>query len=277
MEVDESMNQLPRMDLPVKAEHDESVQRKLELSPDPAPVVEKEHDNQAEFKRLEEEDRWLSDTYTAVGAIDATSIVVPEPVTSSGSLLVGTVTPQLMLKRTQKIQSLLKNGRALAEAFADQQIQITTDLAVPDNGRLDLFVKFPLPPKKAIFTIALRSQGKGTIIYNEQKESLYIRPGSGGFKPWKPDHIERLALQEFWLRQNRQAELFGTSSRDKNRSAVKLLVATGQTKIGKHSDSLYTEIGDQRVLLLRRRSSIYVLEESQLLPFIKAWLAPTGQ
>ncbi|MCY7277380.1 MAG: hypothetical protein LH702_27525 [Phormidesmis sp. CAN_BIN44] len=105
----------------------------------------------------------MSAAYTAAGAIDATSMVVPESVTSSGSLLVGTIAPQLALKRTQKIHSILKNGRALAEAFADQQIQITTDLAVPDNGRLDLFVRFPLPPKKAIFTIALRSQGKGTI------------------------------------------------------------------------------------------------------------------
>lgn len=240
-------------------------------------MVEKQHDNQAEFKRLEEEDRWLIAAYTAAGSTLAASVVIPEPVSKLGSFLAGTVAARLVLKRTQKINSILRNGKALDEASTEQQIQIFTDLPVPDNGRLDLFVKFPLPPKKAIFAIALRSQGKGTVIYNEQKESLYIRSGSGGFKPWKPDHIERLALQEFWLRQNRQEELFGISSRDKNRSAVKLLVLTGQTKIGQHSDSLYTEVGAQRVLLLRRRSSIYVLEEAQLLPFIKAWLAPTGQ
>ena len=240
-------------------------------------TVESTHDNQAEFKRLEEEDRYLSGAYAATSGALAASIVIPEPVTKLGSLLVGTVGTNLVLKRTQKINNILRNGKALDEAFADQEIQIFTDLPVPDHGRLDLFIKFPLPPKKAIFTLALRSQGKGTIFYNEQKESLYIRTGSGGLKPWKPDHIERLALQEFWLRMNRQEELFGTSSRDRNRSAVKLLVVTGQTRIGQHSDSLYTEVGDQRVLLLRRRSSIYVLEESQLLPFIKAWLAPSGQ
>lgn len=240
-------------------------------------VATKQHDNQAEFKRLEEEDRWLNTAYTAAGGALAASVVIPEPVTRIGSLLAGTVGANLVLKRTQKINSILRNGRALDEAFADQEIQIFTDLPVPDQGRLDLFVKFPLPPRKAIFTIALRSQGKGTVFYNEQKECLYIRSGSGGFKPWKPDHIERLGRQEFWLRTNRQEELFGTSSRDKNRSAVKLLVVTGQTRIGQHSDSLYTEIGDQRVLLLRRRASIYVLQEEQLLPFIKAWLASKGQ
>jgi len=250
---------------------------RIEKSLENGRVVETIHDNQAEFRRLEEEDKRLSVAYTAAGGALAASIVIPEPVTRLGSLLAGTVGANLVLKRTQKINSILRNGRALDESFASQQIQISTDLPVPDNGRLDLFVRFPLPPKKAVFTIALRSQGKGTVIYHQQKEALYIRTGNGGFKPWKPDHIERLALQEFWLRKNRQEELFGTSARDKNRSAVKLLVVTGQTRVGQHSDSLYTTVGDQRILLLRRRSSIYVLQEEQLLPFIQAWLVPTGQ
>lgn len=247
----------------------------MKITLDEGRAVETKQDNQAEFDRLEKEDRWLTAAYTAAGGALAASVFIPEPVTRAGSFLAGTVGSRLVLKRTQKINSILRNGRALDEKFADQQIQISTDLPVPDNGRLDLFVRFPLPPKKAVFTIALRSQGKGTVIYNEQKESLYIRTGNGGLRPWKPDHIERLALQEFWLRKNRQKELFGTSARDKNRSAVKLLVVTGQTKVGQHSDSLYTAVGDQRVLLLRRRSSIYVLQEEQLLPFIQAWLAPT--
>lgn len=234
------------------------------------------HDNQAVIKRLEQEDQWLTAAYTEAGGTLAANVVIPEPVTQLSSFLSGTVTTGLVLKRSQKLNSLLRTGKALNETFTDQQVQISTDLPVPDHGRLDLFIKFPVAPKKAIFTVALRSQGNGTVFYNEQKESLYIRTGGGGFRPWKPDHIERLALQEFWLRMNRREELFGTSSRDKNRSAVKLLVLTGQTSIGKHSDSLYTEVGDQRVLLLRRRSSIYVLKEKQLIPFIKAWLVPLG-
>lgn len=263
------------LDPHLQAIKDASLQGKIEKSLEDGRVVETIHDNQAEFRRLEEENRWLIPAYTAAGGAWAASVIIPEPVTKLGSFLVGTVGANLVLKRTEKVNSILRNGRALDEAFAAQQIQISTDLPVPDNGRLDLFVRFPLPPKKAVFTIALRSQGKGTVIYHEQKEALYIRTGNGGFKPWKPDHIERLALQEFWLRKNRQQELFGTSARDKNRSAVKLLVVTGQTKVGQHSDSLYTAVGDQRVLLLRRRSSIYVLKEEQLLPFIQAWLAPT--
>lgn len=218
----------------------------------------------------------VDSAYTAAGGATAASIVIPEPVTKLGSLLAGTAGANLVLKRTQKVNSILRNAKAIDTAFKEQQVQAFLDLPVPDNGRLDLLVKFPLPPKKAIFAIALRSQGKATVFYNEQKEIFYIRRRNSGLKPWTPDHIERLGVQGFWLRLNRQEELFGTSHNDRNRPIVKLLVITGETKIGQHSNTLYTEVGDQRVLLIRRRSSIYVLEESQLLLFIKAWLAPPG-
>lgn len=240
-------------------------------------VEEKAHDNKAEFKRLEEEDERLTAAYTAAGGAFFIALTSPEPVTKVASFAAGTATASFVLKRTQKINNILRNGKRLDKEFGDQEIQITVDIPVPDNGELDLFVKFPLPPRKAIFAIALRSQGEGVVFYNEKKEALYIRTGGGGLKLWKPDHIERLGLQEFWLRKNRQQELFGTSSRDKNRSAVKLLVLTGETKVGQHSDSLYTQVGDQRILLIRRRASIYVMRESQLIPFIRAWIAPTEQ
>ncbi len=231
------------------------------------------HDNQAEFQRLEEEDSWLTAAYTAASGAVVASVVIPEPITKLGSLLAGTATASLLLKRTQKINSILRNAKVLDEAFRERQIQIFVDLPVPDHGRLDLLVKFPLPPKKAVFAIALRSQGKATIFYNEQKEFFYIRRGDAGLKRWTPDHIERLGVQGFWLRMNRQEELFGTSRNDRNRPIVKLLVITGETKIKKHPDTLYTTVGDQTVLLIQRRSSIYVLREEQLLPFIQDWLA----
>ncbi len=232
------------------------------------------YDNQAALKRLEEEDSWLTTAYSAAGSVVAATVFVPEPVTKLSGFLTGMVGGSLLLKRTQKINSILRNAKALDEAFKEQQLQIFPDLPVPERGRLDMLLKFPIPPRKTLFAIALRSQGKATIFYHEQKQSLYVRQDKGGLKLWKPDHIEQLALQEFWLRQNRQQELFGTSHRDKNRSVVKLLVLTGQTKLGQHNEALYTNVGDQRVLLLRRRSSIYVLEEKQLLLFIKAWLDP---
>lgn len=260
----------PSLELITGASFEERIGK---TSPFETSMTTSEHNNQALLQPLRDENKWLGTACATALTFEAATLFIPEPITKAGSLLIGTVSINLAVKRSRKIGNVIKNAEALDEAFKEEKIQIFPDLDVPGNGRLDLLVKFPLPPKKAVFSIALRSQGKATVFYNEQKEALYIRTTSGGLKRWKPDHIERLALQEFWLRQNRQEELFGTSSRDKNRAVVKLLVLTGQTKTGQHSDSLYTEVGDQRVLLLRRRSSVYVLHEEQLIPFIKAWLA----
>lgn len=231
------------------------------------------HNNQAEFQRLREEDKQLAITTATIQTFIAATLLLPQPLTQLGFAAGGSIITRSKLKRSKKIHEILRNGRALDENFRDRDIQVFCDTPIPDYGRLDLFLKFPIAPQKAIFTVALRSQGKGKILYNEQKEALYIRSDKGGLKPWKPDHIERLAMQESWLRRNRQAEFFGTSSRDKNRPAIKLLVTTGETKVGQHADHLYREVGDQRVLLLQRRSSVYVLEESQLVGFIQGWFA----
>ncbi|NJL20122.1 MAG: hypothetical protein HC895_03660 [Leptolyngbyaceae cyanobacterium SM1_3_5] len=219
----------------------------------------------------------MTGLYTAAGSAITASIFIPEPLTRMGSLLVGTVGGKTVLQRIEKVNSIRRTGHALNEAFKERGLQISVDLPVPDHGRLDLLLKFPLPPKKAMFAVAMRSQGKAKVFYNEAKGALYIRRGEAGLKRWNPDHIERLGMQGFWLRQNRQEELFGTSRNDRNRPIVKLLVLTGQTTLGKHSDNLYTQVGDQRVLLLRRQSSVYIMEENQLLPFLQAWLAPSEQ
>lgn len=133
------------------------------------------YDNQAALKRLEEEDRWLATAYCSAGSVVAATVFVPEPATELGGFLTGMVAGSLLLKRTQKINSILRNARALDEAFKEQQLQIFPDLPVPDRGRLDMLLKFPVPPRKTLFAIALRSQGKATIFYHEQKQALYIR------------------------------------------------------------------------------------------------------
>ena len=157
------------------------------------------YDNQAALQRLEEEDSWLTTAYSAAGALDPTTVLLPEPVTKLGDFLTGMVGSSLLLKRTQKINSVLRNALALDEAFKEQQIQIFPDLPVPERGRLDMLLRFPVPPRKTLFAVALRSQGKATIFYHEQKQGLYVKQNKGGLRLWKPDHIEQLALQEVWL------------------------------------------------------------------------------
>ncbi len=163
----------------------------------------------------------------------------------------------------------------LLDTFEDQGVELIPRLTIPGQGSLDLFARFP---SKHLFAIALRSQGKSTIFYNEADSALKIRrhQGGRGLNQWTPDHVQRLSDQEYWLRGN-QIDLFGKSSRDKRRPLVKLLVLTGQTRLGKHSEHLYANIVNQKVLLLRKRASVYVLEEEQLTDFVKAWLAPQPQ
>lgn len=176
-----------------------------------------------------------------------------------------------ILNQLQKAGQIKNNLTLLLEKFEDRGVILTPNLAVPDNGSLDLFVRFPNPPK-AVFAIGFRTNGESSIFFNEEKEALFFRRKRGGYKAWQVDLFRRFALQEFWLRKNRQS-LFGQSSRDKNRPAVKLLVLTGKTRLGQHSEHLYAMIGEQRVLNVRNKVSLFIMEEHQLTPFIEAWLA----
>ena len=215
---------------------------------------------------LEQEDRLLSAVYYSLGSLLAAGTVFFSP---SGVL---TLPPMwLLLRRIHKVNQIRRSMTALLDTFKDQGIDIIPRLEIPGQSSLDLFARFP---SKQLFAIALRSQGKSTIFYNEADEALYIRrqQGGRGLNLWTPDHVQQLSDQEFWLRGN-QSDLFGKSSRDKRRPLVKLLVLTGQTRLGKHSEHLYAMIGNQKILLLRKRASVYVLEEEQLTDFVKAWLA----
>lgn len=219
---------------------------------------------------LEQEEKLLAAVYYGFASLLAVGTAFFNP---SGVLALPPM--WLLLKRNHKLNQIHRSMTALLDLFEDQEVEIIPRLEIPGQGSLDLFVRFP---SKHLFAIALRSQGKSTIFYNEASEALYIRrqQGGRGLNQWTFDHIQQLSDQEYWLRRN-QSDLFGKSSRDKRRPLVKLLVLTGQTRLGKHSEHLYAMIGNQKILLLRKRASVYVLMEEQLTDFIKAWLAQQPQ
>lgn len=191
---------------------------------------------------------------------------------SNPLVAIGSIPPLgFQLKKLQKVSQIVLNMERILAEFEKDDVIATPQIDVPDNGTLDLFIKFPNPPKKAVFTIGFRSNGDSTVFFSEEKEALCVRRKRGGFKRWNVNLFQRFALQEYWLRKNR-VNLFGTSSRDKNRSAIKVLVLTGNTKIGKHSDHLYTEVGSLRVLTVKSRVTLFVIEEDQLIDFLRSWL-----
>ncbi len=230
-------------------------------SPQDEPVL---LNNRPALEQLEQEQEYLTASCYAAGTALIAGITFANPFLALGAL------PPfgIISKYLQKVSQIYLTLGTLLDAFEQQGVLITPRLEVPDNGSLDLFVRFPNPPK-ALFVIGLRSNGESTIFFNEQKECLCVRR-KNGYKAWQVDFFRRFALQEFWLRKNRQ-DLFGQASRDKNRPAVKLLVLTGKTKIGKHSEHLYAMIGDQKVLSVRNKVSLFIMEESQLIPFIQNW------
>lgn len=175
-------------------------------------------------------------------------------------------------RKIKKLHQIIPTMRSLLDQFGHQGVVVQPRIDLPWHGSLDLLVRFTQHPK-VTFGIAFRSQGDSNIVYNENKQLLYIRRNKAkrGLYPWKPDQIDQLGEQEFWLRKNFRS-IFGESARDRNRPMVKLLVLTDDTKLGQHSDHLYETIGDQKVLLLKKRCSVYVMEEKQLMPMIWAWL-----
>lgn len=217
-------------------------------------------------ERLYNEDLRLTAWYGASGSLFATLTVFVSLLASALLFPMG-----LILRRLQKINQILPILDSLLENFEEYGVEIINDVNVPNLSSLDLFVRFPY---RNLFAIALRSQGDSVITYNEEKESFYIRrnKGSKGLKPWTPDHLQQLSDQEYWLRKN-QSALFGSTSKQRRQPVVKVLVLKGQTKLGQHPKKLYTTVGDVRVLLIKKKASIYVMEEDQLINFIKGWIS----
>jgi len=54
-------------------------------------------------------------------------------------------------------------------------------------------------------------------------------------------------------------------------------VLTGDTRLGANKDHLHCMMGDTKALLIRRKTSLYVVEEKKLINFIQGWLAQLNQ
>ena len=216
------------------------------------------------LEKLEHEKDWLSALFLIFGSTSVVGGVY-------FSLVWLLILPPFAvgLRRLQKVAQLIRHTAAILEKFEEQGVLIYPQLEIPGYRPLDLFVKFPT---KEMFAISIRSIGESKILYNEHNQTLCFRRKKGGLKKWNPDPLQELGEYEFWLRKNRQ-DLFGKSSKDQRRPLVKVLVFGGQTQIGEHKDNLYSMVGDQKILTIRRKGTINVLSEDQVTNFIEAYLA----
>ncbi|MBS3030806.1 MAG: hypothetical protein HCA25_00810 (plasmid) [Dolichospermum sp. DET50] len=199
----------------------------------------------------------------ASGSAIATSTISP-----AGWLLFGLAYKPLV--RVEKIARLEKLTTVLLEEFKSKGIQVFPVIQIEDKNPIDLFIRFP---RKTHLFISIRSRGDRKVVYNETREALQIRrKDKHGLKVWTPCPLVELADYEKWLDKNRA--LFGMSSREAQKTpTAKVLVLWPPTKaVTSHKDHLYAEVGNMKILALRRKGTAFVIQKEEITEFITAWL-----
>ncbi|MEM9005754.1 MAG: hypothetical protein AAGE59_19795 [Cyanobacteria bacterium P01_F01_bin.86] len=173
---------------------------------------------------------------------------------------------------TAKYARLEKVLTLLLDKFEKSHIQAFPVLTMQEQGEyeyIDLYVRFP---KGQVF-IETRSLGNGAVVYNEAKETLYLKRGKKGLSKVLPCPLSGLNESKKWLSKNRQK--FGLSSRQATKDpTVKVLVMWGETQISNHRDYLYTQVGERKYLMLSKRgSTTFVVQQEELAMFISDWLS----
>ena len=219
--------------------------------------------------QLRKEKDILSRQALAVGGAAAASGVFFPP----GFLLFAMAYPPLV--RVEKIVRLEKVTTLLLENFTDQGVQVFpvqgTEEAqgIKFKNPIDLFIRFP---KKTHLFLSIRSKGDSEVVYNESKEVLQVKKKRGGLSTWNPCPLVELADYKVWLDKNRA--LFGLNSREAQKtSTARVLALWHPTRAEAHKPHLYSEVGDVKLLALRRKGTAFVIQEEEILTFVRAWLA----
>lgn len=172
---------------------------------------------------------------------------------------------------TQKLARLEKLGTLLFDEFKSLDVQVFPVIPVEDNNPIDLFIRFP---RTTHLFISIRSKGDREIVYNEAREVLQVkRKDKNGLKLWQPCPLVELADYEKWLNKNRDKFLMSSREAQKTPTA-KVLVLWPPTKAANtHNEHLYSEVGSMKILALRRKGTAFVIQEEEVIEFVRAWLA----
>lgn len=174
------------------------------------------------------------------------------------------------LMRLQKLVRVEKLTALLLQEFRSKGIQVFPVLKITDKNPVDLFIRFP---GKTHLFMSIRSKGDSLIVYNEAKEVLQVRREKNRLGTWEPCPLVELADYKSWFDKNRDD--FRMSSREAQKTpTARVLVLWPPTKPSQnHNEHLYTEIGDMRVLVLKRKGSAFVIQEEEVIELVKNWLS----
>jgi hypothetical protein len=220
--------------------------------------------NQAILKQLKRRQEWLQFLCYSLGFGGIAGFTLFSP-----SILVALPPFTALLGTLQTVSQRIMLMEQLIEAFQDKGVKIYTGISLEGAKQIDFFIVFP---EKEFLLVQNRSLGNSKVFYNERSKALrFIRKG-GGLKTWEPDPLIELAVQEKTLRKSRR-DLFGGSSRDQRRPLAKLLVLWGETRLGDHDEQMYDTIEGNKFLTIRKVGTAAIVEKSQAIEFIRAYLA----
>ena len=225
------------------------------------------HNGEA-LAQLRKEKALLSQQALVVGSAAASGVFFPP-----GFLLFAMAYPPLA--RVEKIARLEKVTTLLLDNFTDQGVQVFPVQGIEETqgvkvqNPIDLFIRFP---RKTHLFLSIRSKGDSEIVYNESKEVLQVKKKRGGLSTWNPCPLVELADYKVWLDKNRA--LFGLNSREAQKTpTARVLALWHPTRAEAHKPHLYSELGAVKLLALRRKGTAFVIQEEEILTFVRAWLA----
>lgn len=259
--------------------------------PEPSKDYLETVDNRAVVKELEAIQERLSEVSEYTAALDTreklqqlelekddltaliTSLISGSILAGLASLSVGWLGLLLVWKpatRLEKVSRIIKLINTILEEFEETGVETLPFIKVPGQQPIDLFVRFP---GKEFLLFAVRSFGESSIVYNEGKQALYYKRHKKGLKKWEPDPLTELSEQGYWLRKNKR-ELFGKNSNGARKPMAKVLIVWNKTTLHAHNEHLYATIGGKRFLFIPREGgACYVIHSTQVIDFIRAWLA----
>lgn len=222
--------------------------------------------NREAVAQLAKEKEYLANAVKVFGLV---AIAIAAALNAAGFLIFSVAYKPLVA--VQKIARLEIVSTEVLDRFEHMGVQVFPTQRVADGTEknpIDIFIRFP---GKAHIILSIRSKGEAEIVFNESKETLYVKRKGKGMRLWQPCPLVELGDYATWLNKNRQ--IYGLSAKEvRNVPLAKVLVLWSPSKLDSHREHLYSKIGSIQLLALRRKGVAFVIHKEEICDFIQAYL-----
>ena len=220
--------------------------------------------NHAALEQLKQERDRLSVEVTAASAAGIATSLTVNPI---GLFLFALAYPPMI--RVEKLTRIIIVMEALLAEFEASGVRIFPTVAQPEGNPIDLFVQFP---RKAHILISIRSKGKGQVIYNPERTTLYFKRSDKGRRIWLPCPLTELGDYAMWMNKNRL--MFSMSSKEiRNLPLAKVLAIWHPTSLNRHRQHLDSTVGSVERFAITGKGVAFLIMKEEVTDFVKAYLA----